>query len=198
MISARSPADCFEVAIEACRIAVQYMTPVILLTDGYIANAAEPWKVPDPASYAPFPVTFLQEKNAGEQPAAVQARRQGRAPVDQARHAGPDASHRRDREARRDRQHRLFARQPPGDDRRAQGQDRRHRGARSGRDARRRHRHAGGGRLGQHVRPDPPGGAPRAQAGPRRQPHPCAPRLAAAQEPRRAAARASTRCWCRR
>src|SRR6187399_1022810 len=64
VISARSPADAFEVAIEACRIAVQYMTPVMLLTDGYIANAAEPWKVPDPASYAPFPVEFLEEKNA--------------------------------------------------------------------------------------------------------------------------------------
>jgi 2-oxoglutarate ferredoxin oxidoreductase subunit alpha len=64
VIAARSPADAFDVAIEACRIAVQYMTPVILLTDGYIANAAEPWKVPDPASYAPFPVAFLEEKNA--------------------------------------------------------------------------------------------------------------------------------------
>ncbi|MEJ5976162.1 2-oxoacid:acceptor oxidoreductase subunit alpha [Novosphingobium sp. PS1R-30] len=63
VISARSPADCFEVAIEACRIAVQYMTPVILLTDGYIANAAEPWKVPDPASFEEFPVEFLEEKN---------------------------------------------------------------------------------------------------------------------------------------
>jgi 2-oxoglutarate ferredoxin oxidoreductase subunit alpha len=66
VLAARSPADAFEVAIEACRIAVQYMTPVILLTDGYIANAAEPWKVPDPASYAPFPVAFLEEKNAGD------------------------------------------------------------------------------------------------------------------------------------
>jgi 2-oxoglutarate ferredoxin oxidoreductase subunit alpha len=63
VISARSPADAFEVAIEACRIAVQFMTPVILLTDGYIANAAEPWLVPDPASFAPFPVSFLEEKN---------------------------------------------------------------------------------------------------------------------------------------
>ncbi|WP_156500378.1 2-oxoacid:acceptor oxidoreductase subunit alpha [Croceicoccus bisphenolivorans] len=66
VIAARSPADAFECAIEACRIAVQYMTPVMLLTDGYIANAAEPWKVPDPASYKPFPVTFLTEKNDGE------------------------------------------------------------------------------------------------------------------------------------
>ena len=63
VVSARSPADAFEVAIEACRIAVQFMTPVILLTDGYIANAAEPWKVPDPTSFTPFPVSFLEEKN---------------------------------------------------------------------------------------------------------------------------------------
>ncbi|WP_298194989.1 2-oxoacid:acceptor oxidoreductase subunit alpha [Novosphingobium sp.] len=63
VVAARSPSDAFECAIEACRLAVQYMTPVMLLTDGYIANAAEPWKVPDPASFAPFPVTFLEEPN---------------------------------------------------------------------------------------------------------------------------------------
>ncbi len=63
VIAARSPGDAFECAIEACRLAVQYMTPVMLLTDGYIANAAEPWAVPDPDSYAPFPATFLQEPN---------------------------------------------------------------------------------------------------------------------------------------
>ncbi|WP_225206349.1 2-oxoacid:acceptor oxidoreductase subunit alpha [Novosphingobium huizhouense] len=63
VIAARSPADCFDVAIEACRIAVEYMTPVMLLTDGYIANAAEPWKVPDPSAYTPFPAKFLTEKN---------------------------------------------------------------------------------------------------------------------------------------
>ena len=58
VIAARSPADCFETAIEACRIATQYMTPVILLTDGYIANAAEPWPVPDADTLAPFPARF--------------------------------------------------------------------------------------------------------------------------------------------
>jgi 2-oxoglutarate ferredoxin oxidoreductase subunit alpha len=63
VIAARSPADAFDCAIEACRLAVHYMTPVILLTDGYIANAAEPWKVPDPASFTPFPVSFLDEVN---------------------------------------------------------------------------------------------------------------------------------------
>src|SRR4051812_35004025 len=61
VIAARSPADAFDCAIEAVRIAVQYMTPVMLLTDGYIANAAEPWKVPDMGSYEPFPVDFHQE-----------------------------------------------------------------------------------------------------------------------------------------
>jgi 2-oxoglutarate ferredoxin oxidoreductase subunit alpha len=66
VIAARSPGDAFEVAIEACRIATQYMTPVMLLTDGYIANAAEPWKVPDPSVFEPFPAKFLQEKNAGD------------------------------------------------------------------------------------------------------------------------------------
>jgi 2-oxoglutarate ferredoxin oxidoreductase subunit alpha len=63
VIAARSPGDAFECAIEACRIATQYMTPVILLTDGYIANAAEPWAVPDPDTFAPFPARFLDTPN---------------------------------------------------------------------------------------------------------------------------------------
>ena len=66
VVAARSPADAFECAIEACRIATQFMTPVMLLTDGYIANAAEPWKVPDVATFTPFPVTFLEEKNGAD------------------------------------------------------------------------------------------------------------------------------------
>ncbi|HVI99662.1 MAG TPA: 2-oxoacid:acceptor oxidoreductase subunit alpha [Sphingomonas sp.] len=65
VIAARSPADAFDCAIEACRIATEYMTPVMLLTDGYIANAAEPWKVPDMSTYAPFPVAFLEQAPEG-------------------------------------------------------------------------------------------------------------------------------------
>ncbi|PZU47978.1 MAG: 2-oxoglutarate ferredoxin oxidoreductase subunit alpha [Sphingomonas sp.] len=61
VIAARSPADCFDAAIEACRLAVQFMTPVMLLTDGYIANAAEPWRVPDAGEFEPFPVLFYEE-----------------------------------------------------------------------------------------------------------------------------------------
>ena len=66
VVACRSPGDAFDCAIEACRIAVHYMTPVILLTDGYIANAAEPWKVPDASTFGSFPVTFLEEKNGGD------------------------------------------------------------------------------------------------------------------------------------
>ena len=65
VIAARSPVDCFDCAIEAVRIATQYMTPVILLTDGYIANAAEPWMVPDLDSYKPFPVEFMDVPQDG-------------------------------------------------------------------------------------------------------------------------------------
>ena len=59
VIAARSPADAFDCAIEAVRIATRYMVPVMLLTDGYIANAAEPWRVPDMSGYDPFPVDFF-------------------------------------------------------------------------------------------------------------------------------------------
>src|SRR5688572_16306164 len=65
VIAARSPSDAFECAIEAVRISTRYMTPVMLLTDGYIANAAEPWKVPDMSGYAPFPVRFLDHVPEG-------------------------------------------------------------------------------------------------------------------------------------
>ncbi|MFM9827438.1 MAG: 2-oxoacid:acceptor oxidoreductase subunit alpha [Sphingomonas sp.] len=65
VIAARSPADAFDCAIEAVRIATQYMTPVMLLTDGYIANAAEPWRVPDMGAYKSFPVTFLETAPEG-------------------------------------------------------------------------------------------------------------------------------------
>jgi 2-oxoglutarate ferredoxin oxidoreductase subunit alpha len=61
VIAARSPADCFDAAIEASRIAIKYMTPVILLTDGFIANGSEPWRLPDPGSLTPFPATFRKD-----------------------------------------------------------------------------------------------------------------------------------------
>jgi len=60
VLAASSPADCFDIAIEAVRIATQYMTPVILLSDGYIANGAEPWRLPKLEDLKPFPKPFLK------------------------------------------------------------------------------------------------------------------------------------------
>lgn len=58
VVAACTSADCFDAAIEAVRLATKYMTPVILLSDGYLANASEPWHVPDFNDYEPFPVSF--------------------------------------------------------------------------------------------------------------------------------------------
>ncbi len=67
VIAASTPGDCYEVAYEACRIAVKYMTPVILLSDGYLGNGAEPWPIPDPDALRDFPVTFATEPNRGDE-----------------------------------------------------------------------------------------------------------------------------------
>jgi 2-oxoglutarate ferredoxin oxidoreductase subunit alpha len=58
VLAASSPSDCFDAAIEAARIALRYMTPVILLSDGYIANGQEPWRLPDVESLRPLEVRF--------------------------------------------------------------------------------------------------------------------------------------------
>ena len=58
VISVSTPSDGYDVAIEAIRIATKYMTPVMVLTDGYITNASEPWLIPDPSTYDRFDVTF--------------------------------------------------------------------------------------------------------------------------------------------
>jgi 2-oxoglutarate ferredoxin oxidoreductase subunit alpha len=58
VLAAATPADCFEVAIEAVRLATTYMTPVMVLSDESLANAAEPWRIPDAATLPSFPVRF--------------------------------------------------------------------------------------------------------------------------------------------
>lgn len=58
VVAASTPADSFAAAYDAVRIALTHMTPVILLSDGYIANGAEPWRLPDVAALAPIPVHF--------------------------------------------------------------------------------------------------------------------------------------------
>jgi len=54
VVAAATPGDCFYMAYEACRLAIKYMTPVFLLTDGYLANGSEPWLIPDAAKLTPF------------------------------------------------------------------------------------------------------------------------------------------------
>ncbi|MEP6711751.1 MAG: 2-oxoacid:acceptor oxidoreductase subunit alpha [Ferruginibacter sp.] len=66
IISASTPSDCFAVAYEAVRIAVQHMTPVILLSDGYIANGAEPWKFPIADDLKPIETDFKTQLWEGE------------------------------------------------------------------------------------------------------------------------------------
>ncbi|MCJ7726894.1 MAG: 2-oxoacid:acceptor oxidoreductase subunit alpha, partial [Acidimicrobiia bacterium] len=66
VIAVGTPSDAFETTIEACRIALKYMTPVILLSDGYIANGAEPWRLPDLDALPDISVPFLTGPNAPE------------------------------------------------------------------------------------------------------------------------------------
>jgi 2-oxoglutarate ferredoxin oxidoreductase subunit alpha len=61
VIAASTPADCFNMAIEASRLALKYMTPVILMSDGYIANGSEPWKIPEPDEIPAINVKFRTE-----------------------------------------------------------------------------------------------------------------------------------------
>ena len=66
VIAPRSPADCFDAAIDAARMALTYRTPVILLSDGYIANGSEPWRLPEVADLPDLRVDFATEANGEE------------------------------------------------------------------------------------------------------------------------------------
>ena len=67
LIAASTPGDCFYAAYEASRIAIKYMTPVVLLTDGYLANGSEPWMIPDVQNLEPIDVKFESELKDGEE-----------------------------------------------------------------------------------------------------------------------------------
>ena len=64
VIAAATPGDCFYAAFEACRIALIHMTPVMLLTDGYLANGSEPWNIPKMEDLSPIKINFAKEPNA--------------------------------------------------------------------------------------------------------------------------------------
>ncbi|MFT5142727.1 MAG: 2-oxoglutarate ferredoxin oxidoreductase subunit alpha [Rhodothermales bacterium] len=63
IVAPSTPGDCFDAAYEAARLAVTYMTPVILLSDGYLANGSAPWLIPDVSKLPPFPVKFADKPN---------------------------------------------------------------------------------------------------------------------------------------
>jgi 2-oxoglutarate/2-oxoacid ferredoxin oxidoreductase subunit alpha len=67
VISASTPADCFETVYEAVRISVQHMTPIMFLSDGYIANGAEPWKFPSSEELPAITIKFKTDLNDGEE-----------------------------------------------------------------------------------------------------------------------------------
>ncbi len=134
IVAARTPGDCFYAAIEAVRIALKYRTPVILLSDGYLANSAEPWRLPDVDEpprhqrglrHRPQPrgrgrhgassCPYLRDPDTLARPWAVPG------------HAGPGAPHRGAGEGRRHGRHLLRRGQPRADGADPGGQDRRHR-----------------------------------------------------------------------
>ncbi len=126
VVAPATPGECFTMAIEASRLALKYMTPVMYLSDAFIGNGAEPWRVPSvedlPDISVPNAVkgegTFLPY---GRDPETLQP------PVGDPRHARPRAPHRRPREARRPRHRQLRRGQPPPDDRVPPRQGRGHR-----------------------------------------------------------------------
>ena len=66
VIAPCSPADCFDTAVEALRIALRHMTPVLMLSDGYVANGAEPWRIPDLSEIEEIPVKFTRPEDIPE------------------------------------------------------------------------------------------------------------------------------------
>ena len=67
VIAAATPGDCFYSAYEACKIALKYMTPVMLMTDGYLANGSEPWMIPQMDELDDIDVEFAQGENNGDE-----------------------------------------------------------------------------------------------------------------------------------
>ena len=186
VIAARSPADAFDCAIEAVRVATRYMTPVMLLTDGYIANAAEPWKVPDMSGYQPFPVEFLEDAPAEGEGVMPYARNDDLARP-WIKPGTPGLEHRiggiEKQPGTGNIDYSPTAHQEMTDTRARQGRQRSPNSIPDqdialGREG----REAGGGRLGLDLRPDPPGGAPRHRQGAGRRPRPHPPHLADAQK----------------
>ena len=158
VIAPATPGGCFEAAFDAVSIAVRYRTPVILLSDGFLATSSEPWRIPDVASLPAIDPAFATAPTLRRAVPSLQPGRQARASVGDPRHAGARAPDRRHREGRRHRQHLLRRPQPRADDRAAGREDRRDRRRAPAACGRcRPRRDAAGARLGLERRRDPGG-----------------------------------------
>ena len=116
VLAAATPGDCFFMAIEAARIALKYRTPVYLLSDAYLANGAEPWRIPDVDTLPDISTEFATTPpDEGAVPAVRARSGDARAAVGDSGHAGARAPDRRAREGRLDRQRLLRPRQPRPD-----------------------------------------------------------------------------------
>ena len=190
----RRPADCFDCAYEAVRIAIKYMTPVILLTDGQLANGAEPWLLPDVEqaaarsrlSSAPTPngfMPYMRDPETLSRPWAVPGT--------------PGLEHRIGGLSSEDLTGNISY-SPANNElmvRHAGAQDRGHRARNSAdRNLRRRgRRRPGGARMGLHLRLDSRGGQAAARQGQERLAYPSALSESAAERPRRATCASSRR-----
>ena len=169
VVAASSPSDCFNAAIEACRIALKYRTPVYLLSDAYLANGSEPWLLPELDTLPDLTPTFATEPNNGDEFLPYL-----RDPETLARPwavpGTPGLEHRIGgiEKADRTREHLVRPRQPRPHDAPARAEGRGHRGRHPrarGRRPRRR-RDDARARLGRNVRPDRRRRPPRARRGP--------------------------------
>ena len=128
VVAAATPGECFDAAVEAVRIAVKYRTPVVLLSDTFLSNSSEPWRLPDVDALPDIDPAFATEPNHARRLPALRARREPGPPVGGARHPRPAPPHRRPGEGARHRQHLLRPREPRAHDppaRRAHRADRR-------------------------------------------------------------------------
>ena len=113
IVAPATPGECFDLAIEACRLALKYMTPVVYLSDAFLATGSEPWRVP---TLADLPEHRRRERHRSRDLPALPARsRDARPSVGGPRDARARAPDRRSREGRHHRQRELRPGQPPPD-----------------------------------------------------------------------------------
>ena len=113
VVAPATPGECFDLAIEAARLALKYMTPVVYLSDAFLATGSEPWRIP---SLDDLPGLARRERDRpGDLPAVPARSGHPRPALGGPRHARPRASHRRAREGRHHRQRQLRPGQPPPD-----------------------------------------------------------------------------------